>query len=92
MEHVMATSGMVSAIYNVLYMVYVKQYPKGVVDFFCQHYRKEHILDASLPTEFLYEHSNYKTVEHGIYELENDVKLVYEVIEKNFKISWFQRI
>ncbi len=31
----------------------------------------------------LYEHRGYKTVGHGIYELENDVKLVYEIMEKN---------
>ena len=41
------------------------------------------ILDASLPAVCLYEHRGYKTVGHGIYELENDVKLVYEIMEKN---------
>ena len=51
----------------------------------------EMVLDASLPAVFLYEHRGYKTVGHGIYELENDVKLVYEVMEKNLKISWCQR-
>ncbi len=40
------------------------------------------ILDASLSAVFLYEHRGYKTVGHGIYELENDVKLVYEIMEK----------
>ena len=40
------------------------------------------ILDASLSAVFLYEHRGYKTVGHGICELENDVKLVYEVMEK----------
>jgi GNAT superfamily N-acetyltransferase len=40
------------------------------------------ILDASLPAACLYEHRGYKTVGHGIYELENDVKLVYEIMEK----------
>ena len=40
------------------------------------------ILDASLSAVFLYEHRGYKTVGHGIYELENSVKLVYEVMEK----------
>lgn len=49
------------------------------------------VLDASLPAVFLYEHRGYKTVGHGIYELENDVKLVYEVMKKNLKISWCQR-
>lgn len=152
MEYVTATSDMVSAIYNVLHTtiktVYAKYYPKEVVDFFCQHHSKEHILDgivsgnmgvlvengvivgtgcfddnhitglyvlpayqqqgfgsyimdcleteiskkfdaavldASLPAVFLYEHRGYITVGHGIYELENDVKLVYEVMEKKLK-------
>ena len=40
------------------------------------------ILDASLSAIFLYEHRGYKTVGHGIYKLENGVKLVYEVMEK----------
>lgn len=43
------------------------------------------VLDASLPAVFLYEHRGYKTVGHGVYELENDVKLVYEIMEKNLK-------
>ena len=43
------------------------------------------ILDASLPAACLYEHRGYKTVGHGIYELENDVKLVYEIMEKKLK-------
>ncbi len=41
---------MSSAIYNVLHTtikaVYAKYYPKEVVDFFCQHHSKEHILDG----------------------------------------------
>lgn len=40
------------------------------------------ILDASLPAACLYEHRGYKTVGHGIYELENNVKLVYEIMER----------
>lgn len=44
------------------------------------------ILDASLPAVCLYEHRGYKTVGHGIYELENDVKLVYEIMEKKLKL------
>ena len=40
------------------------------------------ILDASLPAACLYEHRGDKTVGHGIYELENDVKLVYEIMER----------
>lgn len=43
------------------------------------------VLDASLPAACLYEHRGYKTVGHGIYELENDVKLVYEIMEKKLK-------
>lgn len=52
---------------------------------------KEHILngiailDASLAAVCLYEHRGYKTVGHGIYELENNVKLVYEIMEKKLK-------
>lgn len=40
------------------------------------------VLDASLPAVFLYEHRGYQTVGHGIYELDHDVKLVYEIMEK----------
>lgn len=43
------------------------------------------VLDASLSAVFLYEHKNYKTVSHGMCELENDVRLVYEIMEKNLK-------
>lgn len=43
------------------------------------------VLDASLPAAQLYEHRGYKTVGHGIYELENDVKLVYEIMQKDLK-------
>ena len=39
-------------------------------------------LDASLPGTVLYEHRGYKTVGHGIFDLENEVKLVYEIMEK----------
>lgn len=34
------------------------------------------ILDASLPAVYLYEHRGYKTVGHGTYALNNNVKLV----------------
>lgn len=40
------------------------------------------LLEASLSAVCLYEHRGYKTVGHGIYELQNDVKLVYEIMEK----------
>lgn len=45
------------------------------------------VLDASLPAACLYEHRGYKTVGHGIFELENDVKLVYEIMEKKLQNS-----
>ena len=45
------------------------------------------ILDASLSAVCLYEHRGYKTIGHGIYELENGVKLVYEIMEKKLKVS-----
>ena len=40
------------------------------------------ILDASLPAVCLYGHRGYKTAGHRIYELEHNVKLVYEIMEK----------
>lgn len=40
------------------------------------------VLDASLPGVCLYEHRGYKTLGHGLCELENNVKLVYEIMEK----------
>lgn len=43
------------------------------------------VLDASLPAACLYEHRGYQTVGHGICELEHDVKLVYEIMEKKLK-------
>ena len=154
MEYTRAISGMANDIQNVLHTaiktIYPKYYPKEVVDFFCRHHSKEHILngiasgnmgvleyndvivgtgcfdgnhitgvyvlpsyqnqgygsyimnclekeiaqkydtailDASLPAVCLYEHRGYKTVGHGVYELENDVKLVYEIMEKKLKID-----
>ena len=44
-------------------------------------------LDASLSAVCLYEHRGYKTVGHGIYVLQNDVKLVYEIMEKRLKTN-----
>ena len=152
MKYVKATSDMVNTICNVLHTtiktIYPKYYPKEVVDFFCRHHSKEHILegiasgnmgvlkdgnvivgtgcfdsnhitgvyvlpsyqkqgcgtriincleteiskkhdvailDASLSAVRLYEQRGYKTVGHGICELENDVKLVYEIMEKNLR-------
>lgn len=152
MEYITATSDMADGVYNVLHMtiqtVYPKYYPQEVVDFFCRHHSKEHILegiasgnmgvlmvenrivgtgcfdgshitgvyvlpdkqrqgcgsyilnclereiaknydkavlDASLPAVCLYERRGYKTVGHGIYELENEVRLVYEIMEKSLE-------
>lgn len=45
------------------------------------------LLDASLSAVCLYEHRGYKTVGHGIIELKNDVKLVYEIMEKKLKVN-----
>ena len=152
MKYTRATFEIADDIQNVLHTaietIYPKYYLKEVVDFFCRHYSKEHILtgiasgnmgvlvhndviigtgcfnsnhitgvyvlpsyqnqgygsyimnylekkisqtydtvilDASLPAVCLYEHRGYKTVGHEIYELENDVKLVYEIMEKRLK-------
>ncbi len=143
---------MVDVIYNILQTtiktVYPRYYPKEVVDFFCNHHNKEHILDgitsgnmgvlktanliigtgcynqnhitglyvlpdyqkqgygsyimkcleteimkkygtavldASLPGVCIYEHKGYRTTGHEIIELENNVKLVYEIMEKSLK-------
>lgn len=153
MEYRTADPDMADAIYNILHTtiktVYPKYYPKEVVDFFCHHHSREHILegiasgnmgvlvdgdaivgtgcydsnhitgvyvlpcwqkrgcgsqimdcleaeiikdhdvsilDASLPAVCLYERRGYETVGHGIYKLENDVKLVYEIMEKKLRI------
>lgn len=152
MEYIAATADIADAIHNVLHItiktIYPKYYPEEVVDFFCRHHSKEHILggiasgnmgvlmdgdvvvgtgcyngnhitgvyvlpdyqkrgcgskimdcleteiikkydaailDASLPAVCTYEHRGYKTVGHGVYELENDVKLVYEIMEKKLR-------
>ncbi len=39
-------------------------------------------LDASLPASHLYEMRGYQTVEHAKWNVENDVVLVYEIMEK----------
>lgn len=44
-------------------------------------------LEASLAAVRLYEHRGYKTVGHGIYELDNEVKLVYEIMMKKLKVK-----
>lgn len=45
------------------------------------------LLDASLSAVCLYEHRGYKTVGHEIYELQNGVKLVYEIMVRKLKIG-----
>lgn len=40
------------------------------------------VLDASLPASHLYSSRGYETIEHCKYPVENDVILVYEVMEK----------
>ncbi|MDE6111732.1 MAG: GNAT family N-acetyltransferase [Eubacterium sp.] len=40
------------------------------------------VLDASLPAVMLYEKLGYNTVNHNKYPVENNVVLVYEVMEK----------
>ena len=152
MKYVIASSDMANEICHVLHTaiktIYPKYYPKEVVDFFCRHHSKEHVLkgiasgnmgvlmegtvivgtgcfdqnhitgvyvlpsfqkrgfgshimncleneiskkydtavlDASLPAVCLYEHRGYKTVGHGVHELENGAKLVYEIMEKKIR-------
>ena len=50
MEYITAVSGMADAIYNILHTtirtVYPEYYPKEVVDFFCHHHSKEHIIEG----------------------------------------------
>lgn len=40
------------------------------------------VLDASLPAVFLYERRGYRTTGHGVIELENGARLVYEIMER----------
>lgn len=56
-------------------------FPRGSGFLFSKNYDTVS-LDASLSAVWLYEHRGYKTVGHGIYKLQNDVKLVYEIMEK----------
>lgn len=152
MKYITATFDMADAIYNILQTtiqtIYPKYYPKEVVDFFCRHHSKEHVLegirsgnvgvltdgsvivgtgcyhgnhitgvyvlpayqrqgfgsqimnylemqiaknydvavlDASLSAVCVYEQRGYKTVAHGVCDVENDVKLVYEIMEKKLR-------
>ena len=43
------------------------------------------VLDASLPAVMLYEHRGYKTTGHGVLDVGNGVKLVYETMEKRLR-------
>ncbi len=45
------------------------------------------ILDASLPAVCFYEHRGYQTIGHGRYELEHDVKRIYEIMEKKLRMD-----
>ena len=154
MDYITAAPDMADDIYKVLHTtiktIYPQYYPREVVDFFCRHHNKEHILagivsgnmgvlvngdaivgtgcydgnhitgvyvlpdyqkqgcgskimncleeqivknhnavilDASLSAVCLYERRGYKTIGHGVYELENDVKLVYEIMEKKLRVD-----
>lgn len=50
MKYIAAVPDMVNEIYDVLHTaiktIYPKYYPKEVVDFFCKHHSREHILDG----------------------------------------------
>ena len=50
MKYITATSHMADAIYDVLHTtiktIYPYYYPAEVVDFFCRHHSKEHILEG----------------------------------------------
>lgn len=50
MVYITATPAMAEEIQNVLHttikMIYSKYYPKEVVDFFCKHHNREHILEG----------------------------------------------
>ena len=62
-----------------------KGYGTMIMDYLEKKILKYHdtvLLDASLAAVFLYEHRGYNTIGHGKYDLENDVKLVYEKMEK----------
>ncbi len=50
MEYITAQSKMANAIHHILHTtirtVYPKYYPKEVVDFFCSHHSREHVLEG----------------------------------------------
>lgn len=43
------------------------------------------VLEASLPAACFYEHRGYRTTGHGVCELENGARLVYEKMEKKLE-------
>jgi len=49
-------------------------------------------LDASLPAAHMYEKRGYKTLKHERFNVENDVVLVYEVMEKHLTIDDLETI
>ena len=51
-------------------------------DIIAQEYDKVY-LDASLPASQMYEKRGYQTIRHDRWNVENDVVLVYEIMEKN---------
>ena len=76
---------------NHITSVYVKPsaQSKGCGTFIMDHLEKRiaeshptAVLDVSLPAALMYEHRGYKTIGHGIMDLDNDVGLVYETMEK----------
>ncbi len=50
MEYITAKADMADAIHNILHTtirtVYPKYYPQEVVDFFCRHHSREHVLEG----------------------------------------------
>ncbi|MEI3377123.1 MAG: GNAT family N-acetyltransferase [Coriobacteriales bacterium] len=63
-------------------------YGSHILDCLEEHIAREHdiaVLDASLPAVMLYEHRGYKTTGHGVLDVGNDVKLVYEIMEKQLR-------
>lgn len=65
-------------------------YGSQIMDYVETEIAKKHdiaILDVSLPAVCLYEYRGYKTVGHGICELKNYVKLIYEIMEKKLNTN-----
>lgn len=63
-------------------------YGSHILDCLEERIAQEHdiaVLDASLPATMLYEHRGYKTTGHGVLDVDNGVKLVYEIMEKRLR-------